>query len=148
MYVRPERFNAVVYNANGGSRRFEIHLRRRKNGRFRVAEGDAGGSRQSRTNEQTQLLSLVCNRPIPPTSGGSGADVLVQRVAQQIAGRWPGDGAAVMTAVLREAGLNQYPDIERVSDTLTIPDLGCRTFERARAVRHRNEKRRWRVQRD
>lgn len=29
---------------------------------------------------------------------------------------------AVMTAVLREAGLNQYPDIERVGDTLTIPD--------------------------
>lgn len=29
---------------------------------------------------------------------------------------------AVMTAVLREAGLKQYPDIERVSDTLTIPD--------------------------
>jgi len=34
---------------------------------------------------------------------------------------------AVMTAVLREAGLNQYPDIERVSDTLTIPDPGCCT---------------------
>lgn len=32
---------------------------------------------------------------------------------------------AVMTAVLREAGLNQYPDIERVSDTLTILDPGC-----------------------
>lgn len=30
--------------------------------------------------------------------------------------------SAVMTAVLREAGLNQYPDIERVGDTLTIPD--------------------------
>jgi len=27
-----------------------------------------------------------------------------------------------MTAVLREAGLNRYPDIERVSDTLTIVD--------------------------
>jgi len=33
-----------------------------------------------------------------------------------------GSRSAVMTAVLREAGLNQYPDIERVSDTLTIVD--------------------------
>lgn len=35
--------------------------------------------------------------------------------------------STVMTAVLREASLNQYPDIERVSDTLTIPDPGCHT---------------------
>lgn len=59
----------------------------------------------------------------------------MQRVARQIAGRWWSGGwgprSAVMTAVLREAGLNQYPDIERVSDTLTIPDPGCHTSERA-----------------
>jgi len=33
-----------------------------------------------------------------------------------------GSRSAVMTAVLRQAGLNRYPDIERVSDTLTIVD--------------------------
>lgn len=60
-------------------------------------------------------------------------DVLVQPgVAWQVAEegsawRVGEPRCAVMTAVLREAGLNQYPDIERVSDTLTIPDPGCHT---------------------
>lgn len=40
---------------------------------------------------------------------------------------WRGHTRVVMTAVLREASLNQYPDIERVSDTLMIPDPGCHT---------------------
>lgn len=65
--------------------------------------------------------------------GGNVVDVLVQLgVARQIAEEGSAQRVgeprcAVMTAVLREAGLNQYPDIEQVSDTLTIPDPGCHT---------------------
>lgn len=38
-----------------------------------------------------------------------------------------GSRSVIMTAVLREASLNQYPDTKRVSDTLMILDPGCHT---------------------
>lgn len=69
----------------------------------------------------------------PRHGGGSAADVLVQpgiawQIAEEGSAQRVGEPrSVVMTAVLREASLNQYPDIERVSDTLTIPDPGCHT---------------------
>lgn len=104
------------------------------------------GFKQSRTNEQTQLLSLVCNCPIhrqatkgdvPWTCWCSGLHGRLQASGgwggREEEGRKGGIGrvprSAVMTAVLREKrGLKPVPpDIERVSDTLTIPDPGCHT---------------------
>lgn len=154
-----ERFNvARDGRTRGGSRRSGFILAYTEKQPFSRARARARDSRQPRTNEQTQLFSLVCNRPICQATSGTtvGRDVSVQReLHRQIAERRgrerEGGGtvrarSTVMTVVLREAaGLNQYPDIERVGDTLTIPDPGSVVTHPRPARYRRNEKRRWRT---